>query len=131
MANIVDNDLSLAGVNSNYVSANVNDFEIVNKHDPNIKDHVFIISSGENYFSYYKTIDRSFPLCVSVKTDDFEFKSGVNIGQPISVFKKKFKFEESVDVLIIQDLEGGNIVELRFDNKGRLERIILKAEYIG
>lgn len=131
ISNIIDSDLSFEKVSRKYVNANVNSFKIANKHVPSITDHIVVIDTGGNYFSYYKASDRSFPLCVSVEAGGLKFMSGINIGQPFTLIKGRFKLVETVEVLIIRDLEGGNIVELYFDKNHRLKKITVKAEYIG
>lgn len=131
ISNIIDGDLNFERVNRKYVGVKASGFDIVNKHDPSITDHVVILNPSGNYFAYYKASDRIFPLCVSVEAGDFELMSGISIGQPLSVIKDKFKFAELVDVLVIQDFEGGNIVELYFDKSHRLKKITVRAEYLG
>jgi hypothetical protein len=124
---ISENFLAWKNVKTIYLNAKISQIKEKSPHNPKLINIIVRMTEGKDYLSYYLSDGDSTPLCVLLFSNKLDTPPFLFIGQPLSVFHKKFGFNQDVDVLTINTVEGADFVKLLFLN-GKLHTIIYKLE---
>src|SRR5690554_2710532 len=130
MLDLIKETLSFSRVKELYESSDDKAFrfDVPEVHDLSSSNSTILIKDMDDFLSYHLSGENSFPLCVIISTRKINSSDSELIGKPLSYFKNLFDFREDVDVLIIEDLEGGSSVELLF-MEGNLSSFLYRTTY--
>jgi hypothetical protein len=98
-------------------------------HDPELLNNVYIVNNGIDFLSFYSGVGNTFPLCVVIKSEKNNSKSYSLIGKPLSYFQGVYGFNESVETLTIDTIEGDSVISLNFKN-GKVSSFTYRTDYL-
>lgn len=102
---------------------------VKNQYDSKVKDIIESFTANDDKFSFYKAKDKNLLLTMELNKRYMILDKDIYIGCDKNVFKTRYKTALNSDIIIIEDLEGGNIFSFFFKNN-KLVRASYKCDYL-
>ena len=96
-------------------------------HSSESTNYLAVSESGGDFYSYYLSGKNSFPLCLNIKSPEVLLEVSRTAKEFVFFADRLNKTDRAS--LIIDTLEGGNIVQFIFSN-GQLSSMVYRSNYL-